>query len=233
MGQHWDTTLVITSCRRFDLLEKTLASMQPWIGNFSHRIIVEDSDQRPHFFNELESDGFTILINGSSLGQHQSIDNAYRKVNTEFIFHCEDDWEFLEKPSFCGAKHILKNGIDEQTKLSVVSFRDSTRNEPNDQDAYREFELMGSWYRYSLRQKSKYNSFTFNPSVLRRDLYKMLGSYSDFLTEGSIARYLQQRGYVIVTQVPGVVRHIGDERGIARGRFSWGSRLSQWFRKGV
>lgn len=233
MDQHLDTTLVITSCGRFDLLERTLASMHPWIGMFPNRIVVEDSGHTSQLFNQLKSDGFTILINGSSLGQHRSIDNAYCYIDTDFIFHCEDDWEFLEEPNFCGAKHILKNGIDEHTKLSVVSFRDSTRNEPNDQDAYREFELMGRWYRYSLRQKSKYNSFTFNPSVLRRDLYKMLGSYSDFLTEGSIARYLQQRGYVIVTQVPGVVRHIGDERGIARGRFSWGSRLSQWFRKGV
>ena len=233
MDQHFDTTLVITSCRRFDLLERTLASMHPWISRFPNRIVVEDSDQHIQLFNELAADGFTILINGSSLGQHRSIDNAYCKVDTDFIFHCEDDWEFLEEPNFRAAKHILEYGVDGHTKFSVVSFRDSTRNEPNDQDAYRDFELMGRRYRYSLKQKSKYNSFTFNPTILRRDLYKTTGPYSDFLTEGSIARYLRQRGYVIATQVPGVVRHIGDERGIARGRYSWGSRLSQWFRKGV
>ena len=138
MDEQTDTALVVTSCGRFDLLERTLASMHPWIGRFSNRIIVEDSYHHPQLFNELESDGFTILINGSSLGQHRSIDNAYCKVGTDFIFHCEDDWEFLEEPNFFAAKHILANGVDGHTKLSVVSFRDSTRNEPNDQNTYRD-----------------------------------------------------------------------------------------------
>ena len=233
MGEHSDTTLVITSCRRFDLLEKTLASMRPWIGKFPNRIVVEDSDDRPQFFNDLESEGFSVLINGSSLGQHRSIDNAYGQVETDYIFHCEDDWEFLVEPNVCAAKHILKNGINGHRDFSLVSFRDSTRKEKHDQSTYREYELMGSRYRYSFKQRSKYNSFTFNPSMLRLDLHETTGSYAAFLTEGSIARYLRRRGYVVATQIPGVVRHIGVDRGIKRKPHNWPSRLSQWFRKGV
>ena len=92
---------------------------------------------------------------------------------------------------------------------------------------------MGSRYRYSFKQESRYNSFTFNPSLLRQDLHDLTGPYADFLTEGSIARYLRRRGYVIATQVPGIVRHTGVDRGIQRRRHHWRSRLSQWFRKGV
>lgn len=233
MDENLDTTLVVTSCRRFDLLEKTLASMHPWLGKFPNRILVEDSNDRPQLFNDLESDGFTILINGSRQGQHKSIDNAYGKVETEYVFHCEDDWEFLVEPNFCAAKHILKNGINGHTRISVITFRDTTENKENDQREYIDYELMGSSYRYSFKQKSKYNSFTFNPSILRRDLRNTTGLYAEFLTEGSIARYLRRREYVVVTQVPGVVRHLGDDRGVKRQRFSWRSRLSQRFRKGV
>ena len=233
MDGHSDVTLVVTSCRRFDLLEKTLASMHPWLGRFPNRILVEDSSDRPQFLNDLESDGFSILINGSRLGQHKSIDNAYDRVETEFVFHCEDDWEFLVEPNFHAAKYILKNGIDGHKRVSVVTFRDTTGNKENNQSAYIEYEMMGSRYRYSFKQKSKYNSFTFNPTVLRRDLREVTGPYAEFLTEGSIARYLRRREYVVVTQVPGVVRHIGDDRGVKRQRHNWRSRLSQRFRKGV
>ena len=47
--------------------------MRPWLGKFPNRIVVEDSDDRPRFLNDLESEGFTVLVNGSSLGQ-QSVD---------------------------------------------------------------------------------------------------------------------------------------------------------------
>ena len=106
--------------------------MRPWLGKFPNRIVVEDSDDRPRFLNDLESEGFAVLVNGSSLGQQRSIDIAYGKVESEFIFHCEDDWEFLEEPNFCAAKQILKNGIDGHRNFSVVSFRDSTRKEKHD-----------------------------------------------------------------------------------------------------
>ena len=112
MNKYSDTSLVITSCRRYDLLKQTITSMQPWIGKFSRRIVIEDSDYRPRYFDELEAKGFTVLINGSTLGQHRSIDLAYGQVDTEFIFHCEDDWEYLAEPNFRAAKHILENGIE-------------------------------------------------------------------------------------------------------------------------
>ena len=61
----------------------------------------------------------------------------------------------------------------------------------------------------------------------------MTGPYAGFLTEGSIAHYLRRRGYVVATQYPGIVRHLGRERGIRRAPHRWSARISQWFRKGV
>ena len=108
-----------------------------------------------------------------------------------------------------------------------------TRNEKRNQSTYVDCKLMGNHYRYSFKQESKFNSFTFNPSLLRRSLHYITGPYADFLTEGSIARYLRKRGYVAVTQVPGIVRHLGEERSTQRKHHGWRARMSQWLRKGV
>ena len=40
-----------------------------------------------------------IIYNDVNIGQCKSIDKAYELVDTEYIFHCEDDWEFTS-PNF-------------------------------------------------------------------------------------------------------------------------------------
>ena len=37
-----------------------------------------------------------MIINEKRLGQMKSIDKAYSEVDTEYIFHCEDDWKFFK-----------------------------------------------------------------------------------------------------------------------------------------
>ena len=95
---HDDLTLVITSCNRLDLLHRTLRTMRPWIEEIPHRIIVEDSDADPGLFDPFRDQGFQVLVNGRNLGQLPSIDLAYAECRTEFILHCEDDWEFTRRP---------------------------------------------------------------------------------------------------------------------------------------
>ena len=56
---HDDITLVITSCNRFDLLERTLHSMHPWLDEIADKIIVEDSDADPELFDHLRASGIS------------------------------------------------------------------------------------------------------------------------------------------------------------------------------
>ena len=234
MTHYADISLVITSCRRFGLLEQTIDSMLPWIGKFAKRYIVEDGEDSSGFFRQIEEKyGFTTIINGENIGQHKSIDRAYAEVDTKYIFHCEDDWLFVREPNFPGAMHFLDNGLEEHDKISLVCFRDFTTNRKYRQDAYREVIAYGSRYRYAFRPGSRYNSFTFNPSLLRRDLLNVTGPYGSFLTEGSIARFLRKREYIIVTEIPGVVSHLGEESHIPRRSPKWYERIGQWIRKGV
>ena len=228
-----DVALAITSCGRFDLLQRTLASMRPWIDRFPHRFVVEDSAESPDIFNRLEEDGFTILVNGSNLGQHRSIDHMYARIDTKYILHCEDDWEFSREPDFEAARLVLDNGIGGHDRVSLVCFHDFTRYSKHRQDTYRYTDVLGARFRYSFNPGSRYNSFTFNPCVLRRDLTEVTGPYESFLTEGSIARFLRKRGYIIATEIPGLVRHIGETRHISRKKKTASAAIWQWIRKGV
>ena len=43
-------------------------------------------------------DVFDIIINKKHMWQFFSIDKAHSLVDTENIFHCEDDWAFKRNP---------------------------------------------------------------------------------------------------------------------------------------
>jgi len=42
-----------------------------------------------------------------NIGQIKSIDKAYSMVDTEYIFHCEDDWEFYDSCEYCRRECVL------------------------------------------------------------------------------------------------------------------------------
>jgi len=89
--------VVLTSCGRFDLLRKTLQSFRQFADvPPAQFILIEDSgDARVH--DAVAGCGFDIdvIVNAPRLGQTRSIDRAYARVTHDWVFHCEDDWEFL------------------------------------------------------------------------------------------------------------------------------------------
>jgi len=104
IGKTNDVTLVITSCNRPHLLERTLIS---FIKMNTYPIcktyIIDDSgvegcnDKVLEVFKAYMN--ITSIYNNKNLGQVQSIDKVYSYVRTRYIFHCEEDWVFL-KPGF-------------------------------------------------------------------------------------------------------------------------------------
>ena len=96
-----EVTLVITSCGRFDLLKRTLDSFfEKNTYPIKKIIITEDSTEGKKLENLISQYenkyNFCLIINETREGQLKSIDKAYNEVDTEYIFHCEDDWEFLK-----------------------------------------------------------------------------------------------------------------------------------------
>ena len=97
-----DISVVVTSCGRFDLLRQTLATFDEFNTAPIRRVfITEDSgdeavrDCIPEHWREHTE----FIVNNPKLGQMRSVDAAYARVETSWIFHCEDDWAFY-RPGF-------------------------------------------------------------------------------------------------------------------------------------
>jgi hypothetical protein len=99
-----DVTLIITSCNRPAQLKTTLESfIQMNTYPISKTYIIEDSgvigcndEITKPFIDQLHIE---LIYNKKNIGQVPSIDKVYSYVKTKWIFHCEEDWQFLQ-PSF-------------------------------------------------------------------------------------------------------------------------------------
>src|SRR5262249_46274653 len=91
-------TVILTSCGRSDLLARTLDSFFRYntypIREF---IVIEDSEAQSRLGGAKRYQGHNIkwLYTGRRVGKILATDVAYRLVCTPYIFHCEDDWEFI------------------------------------------------------------------------------------------------------------------------------------------
>jgi glycosyltransferase involved in cell wall biosynthesis len=88
-------TAVITSYNRFDLLQKTVDSLEKY---FKGEIIIIEDSANPEMWEKIDSKyaHHTLIFNAQNLGLIQSIDRAYSYVETPYVFHSEDDYLFLK-----------------------------------------------------------------------------------------------------------------------------------------
>ena len=111
-------TAIFTSCGRFNLLEKTMKSFFNYVDLPIEQTIVIENSLDPNIEKHMENISisinrpFDLIINEENIGQVSSIDRAYSFVNTEYIFHCEDDWEFFDTGFLSKSKMLLDDRPD-------------------------------------------------------------------------------------------------------------------------
>lgn len=202
-------TVVVTSCNRFDLLERTLASFSAHNDYPIQRfVLIEDSGNETvkcvtDKFPELNIE---VIVNSPSLGQFASIDRAYSTVETEYIFHCEDDWEFTQPDFIRRSVLILK--ADPSITL-VWPRNDDEAPKWMKKHPYQEFN--GVLVRpIDPRAHHVWGNFTFNPGLRRLSHYKMMPGGYAAMGESRTSIYLKRQGYRMVVLADGGVFHIGD-----------------------
>lgn len=88
-----EITAIFFSCRRLDILKRTVLSF--WLHNsypIKEYIIVNDSGD-PDIHEYLKrSYPCTLILHPENVGLMKSIDLGYHQIKTEYFFHCEDDW---------------------------------------------------------------------------------------------------------------------------------------------
>ena len=234
-------TFVLTSCDRFDLLERTLASFLAMNDYPIHRyIIIEDSPNsgifaiRDHFPDiPLE-----IHLNDPPVGQMRSIDRAYAMVETEFVFHCEDDWLFT------------RAGIVAESIALLEAFENVTMVLPRGLIATgfmaeKQVEIeAGVRYRtIDPRRHHHWGGISLNPGLRRLSDYHRMPGFAALGSESAASAAYKHAGLRMLSLEDGGVIHIGDEvsarnrnrrrsfpASLARLRRSLGSRLKhRWW----
>jgi hypothetical protein len=223
-----DTTVVVTSCGRQDLLERTIASFLRFNSASIERfIVVEDGSGEPNLTlqTRYSGDSFLWLATGTRVGQIRAIDAAYQYVRTPYIFHCEDDWEFYAG----GFIELSQRVLEEHSRWLQVQIRavDDLHGHPLVDQEYssgpaRYRVLQHDW---DAGYFGTWHGFAFNPGLRRLADYERLGSYAQVVTfdpdrpweaERQIGVEYKARGFYTTVLTnndgKGYVRHIGENR---------------------
>ena len=223
-------TVVVTSCNRVDLLERTMVSfIQQNTYPIDRYLLIDDSANLQAFedikkLNEKLGNIFELYFNYEKLGQVRSIDKMYKLVDTDYIFHLEDDWEFYRPDFIQKSIDILK--YDEKIIQPVIRAKHDSYSagisseifQTNSGIKYRKLHLVsypvdpvtGRWVR-------NYGGFTLNPGLRRTSDYKLLPSYTSISDENGceepIDKFYQNLGFYVVSisesDSDGYVKHIG------------------------
>lgn len=221
-----NVTLVITTHNRTDLLEKTIVSFFKFNTYPIDRvIIVEDSGIVQDFTNikKIVPVSLDIILNEKNIGQISSIDKAYAKVETDYIFHCEEDWEFYTSRFIEKSFEIL----DTNPKIFTVWLRSHSDTKNHAIIKEEQFDLDNGDFYYLMNQHHKkvWCGFTFNPGLRRTSDCMLFYPYGNLdvkvvknglaiMGEMDMSIYYQELGYcaAISSNQAGYVKHIGNKR---------------------
>jgi hypothetical protein len=237
-----DVSVVITSCGRQELLVRTLDSF------FEHNtypirefIVIEDGEHGSNSaLEERYSDvGIRWLATGSRLGQIDTVDAAYAGLSTDYIFHCEDDWEFTA-PGFVERSLAVLESNPAVLQVWIRALDDTNRH-PLVEHV---FLADGVPYRvaepsFRTRKWGTWHGFSFNPGLRRRQDYLTIGSFrslspsrdkTDWEVERAASAFYVERGLLAAILADnggkGYVHHTGWDQRVRRNE----SALSRLWR---
>ena len=223
-----DTTVVLTSCGRQDLLARTIDSFLRFnTAPIERFIVIEDgpASRNAELARRFGGDEFLWLATGERVGQLEAVDRAYRYVETPYIFHCEDDWEFYA-PGFIELSTVVLEQDPSYLQVYIRAVSDIYGHPLHDG----EFAAGDAYFRvlkheWDARDYGVWHGFAFNPGLRRLEDYKRIGSYTACTTfdphkpweaERTISEvYRDLRFWATIltnNHGAGFVRHTGDDR---------------------
>lgn len=220
-------TIVLTTHNRTDLLEKTIYSFFQYNKYPIEKvIIIEDSGIRQNFNNikTFIKCPLVIIENEKNIGQIASIDKAYSVVETDYIFHCEEDWEFYNTGFIEKSFEILSTDV----KIFTVWLRahTDTKNHAIIKDT--KYNIDNDYfYKMDTHHKKVWCGFTLNPGLRRTKDCLLLHPYNnlkvkviknglELIGEVDLSIYYQELGFcgAITSKEEGYVKHLGGKRHI-------------------
>lgn len=217
-----DVSVMVTSCGRFDLLRRTLESLDRF-NTYPIRavFITEDSGEeavrecipehwRPHT---------TVFVNRPRLGQMASVDLAYSHIETPWVFHCEDDWAFY-RPGFIEDSMALLKADPQALQVWLRSAaHDLAIHSPY--VSLGERRVVDGVVSYEVRSsKVEWQGFSFNPGLRRMQDYQRHAPYAQHDGEKDLSRlYAADQRYALILENDAVLHTgFGEHVGVPEER---------------
>lgn len=178
--------MTITTCRRPELLKRTLASLRENALDFESvtRAIIcddgSDAEQRAQMIetlnNDLESHNLDALGEGEEGGHAASMKRIWERVtktDEDFIMMLEDDWELTRQgcPIFAAVDVLMNNDTIGQVCLG--------RSDIIFPGLFRTPTGTGYTIRPPHFGHENLPAFTLNPCVMRRDALRVVGNFKE------------------------------------------------------
>lgn len=213
-----DVTVCLTSCNRLSELLRTLESFFKYNSYPIRKIIIsEDGDYKrtekrlKEIYKDYFENDLMELIKGGG-NQIDSIELLYQKVETEYIYHSENDWMTI-KPYFIEQSKAI---LEADSKCLLVWLRDL--NDTNKHPLDRYFNIDGyHCFRLQYGYGKVWNGFTWNPHLFRvsdwrKNLFSDLRDKANgegCVAEGEISEYYKELKFYCVILPCAYVYHIG------------------------
>jgi len=154
---------------------------------------------------------------------------AYAQIGADYIFHCEDDWEFYQ-PGFIEKSLAVLQANPLILQVWLRAFDDTNRHPILSPTLFAgdvPYRLMHP--DFDTEHWGVWHGFSWNPGLRRRREYDLVGSFgrfdpdrqkTDLALESEISEFYRRRGFVAAILADydgnGYVRHLG-----------WGRRVSE------
>ena len=185
-------TICLTSCNKFNSLKRTLDSFFLSNSYPIHKFLIIEDSGNTNIQKQIISnygDRVEVIFNDHNIGQLASIDKVYNLVDSEYIFHCEDDWTFTGMPGFIEKSlDILEERKDIHqvwVRSCAPGHRDNLNRviEPKIYDT-----LSGTKYKLVMSpHDTNWCGFSWNPGLRRLSDYKRMfpNGFSPFAATGT------------------------------------------------
>ena len=206
-----NVTITITSCGRLDLLARSIDSFRQF--NTGGRYIISEDSADPAIVDLVRTSypGMSVLSGPERVGLMRSIDRLYGAVDTPYILHLEDDFEF-DGPVDAAAAIALLNARDDVANVSFISFETRLKEKwrlKSDPLSFadRQFCLMRP------DAHPEFFGWSSGPGLMRTDLYKAYAPFGRMLHD-QMSALIKRDGRREAFMLPGVAYHIGKGRNV-------------------
>lgn len=210
--------LCLTSCKRPDLLDKTLDSFFTSCKDLdliSGYYVFDDGTDKSDLDSIAKKYPQVVIFNNQERGQPYSINKILEFVREdEWYLHYEDDWVFTREG------HCVRDMFDianKDSRVKNVTLRDWRGVIIKDKD----FLYRIHTYRYPCSIKgtdNRWYSFSFNPGILHIPTLLSLGAFDETYPLGGAgwdkppAKRFMELGFRRANPFEGYVQHIGWNR---------------------